>query len=52
MVELNSSLAEVIKGFIGSYEFINGQRRWCIFIDDSEMQRYCDVPEIAFVWKR
>ena len=47
LVELNSSLAEVIKGFIGSYEFINGQRRWCIFINDSEMQRYCDVPEIA-----
>lgn len=47
LVELNSLLAEVIKGFIGSYEFINGQRRWCIFINDSEMQRYCDVPEIA-----
>ena len=38
LVELNSSLAEVIKGFIGSYEFINSQRRWCIFINDSEMQ--------------
>lgn len=37
LVELNSSLAEVIKGFIGSYEFINSQRRWCIFINDSEM---------------
>ena len=47
LVELNSSLAEVIKGFIGSYEFINSQRRWCIFINDSKMQRYCDIPEIA-----
>lgn len=47
LIELNSSLAEVIRGFIGSYEFINGQRRWCIFIKDSEMQRYCDISEIA-----
>lgn len=42
-------LKNVIKRFIGSYEFINGQERWCIFIPDLLLN---DVVKIDIIKNR
>lgn len=40
-------LQDVIYKFIGSYEFINLQTRWCIYMTDEECDRYKLYNEIA-----
>lgn len=39
-------LRNVIKRFIGSYEFINSQERWCIFIPDALVDEYSEFEQI------
>ena len=40
------SLTAVIKKFIGAFEFINSQERWCVFIPDSLVAEYSKIPWI------
>lgn len=46
LLSLDPSLVNVVKGFIGSSEFINGQKRWCIFMKDTDVVKYIEFPEI------
>lgn len=39
-------LTKVIKKFIGSYEFINSQERWCLFIPDEFLGEYIEFEPI------
>lgn len=43
------SAKELIKEFIGSYEFINGKERWCLYINDSQLNL---VEKILPIQKR
>jgi len=36
----------LIKRFLGSYEFINGIKRWCIWLKDVPPNQYSDLKEI------
>ena len=38
---------DLVKKLIGSYEFLNGECRYCFWIDDSESERAKNNPEIA-----
>lgn len=39
-------LQKCIKKFIGSYEFINRQDRWCLYIEDEILNDIKDIPPI------
>ena len=40
-------LEKCIKKFIGSYEFINCVERWCLYIEDKDLELVKDIPPIA-----
>lgn len=43
----NQQTCKIIKEFIGSYEFINRQKRWCLYIKDKDLADFVDIPEIS-----
>ena len=43
----NPKTREIIKEFIGSFEFINRQKRWCLYIKDNDLNRFTEIPEIS-----
>jgi hypothetical protein len=43
----NPGIDRFIKRFAGSYEFINGVQRWCIWIEESAKSLALAYPEIA-----
>ncbi len=40
------SLQNLIKPFVGSYEFINNVPRWCLWLKDTNPKEYYSIPEI------
>jgi hypothetical protein len=38
LIEQNSQLGKLIKKFLGSQEFIRGQDRWCLWIEDENLE--------------
>lgn len=47
ITELNPEAAPFIKGYIGASEFINGQDRYCLWIEDEDLQKAEQIPWIA-----
>ena len=39
--------ADFIRDFSSSHEFINGNQKYCIWIEDSEVERASGIPEIS-----
>ena len=44
--ESHSSASKFIRRFVGAQELINGLSRYCIWIEDSQLEAALDVPEI------
>lgn len=47
ITELHPEAAPLIKGYIGASEFINGQDRYCLWIEDEDLQKAKQTPWIA-----
>jgi hypothetical protein len=47
MVGLDARAACYIRKFVGSKDAINGQSRFCLWIDDKDRKEAADIPEIA-----
>ncbi|NSW29534.1 class I SAM-dependent DNA methyltransferase [Enterococcus faecalis] len=45
-IEMNPRLANVIKKYVGSYEFLNNQVRYCIWMNDKQYQEFKDFTFI------
>ena len=39
-------LIDIIKGYIGSEEFINGKTRFCLWLNHTQYQLYKEIPEL------
>ena len=39
-------LESVIKGYMGSDDFLNGKRRYCLWMNAEQYKRYKDIPEL------
>nr|WP_320013125.1 DNA methyltransferase [uncultured Desulfobulbus sp.] len=46
LVEKYPESIRYIRKYLGSSEFIRGEERWCLWIDDAEVDEACKVPEI------
>lgn len=46
LISENPCLKGVVKKFIGSYEFINGQERWCLFIPDELLDEISSIEKV------
>lgn len=46
LINETPKLKDVIKRFIGSYEFINSQERWCLFIPDSLLSEFLKFEQV------
>ncbi|HDR9028589.1 class I SAM-dependent DNA methyltransferase [Burkholderia vietnamiensis] len=47
LVRDNPEAAKYVKGFLGSQELIQGQRRYCLWIEDNEVNDAVKIQEIA-----
>jgi len=47
ITERHPEAAPFIKGYIGASEFINGQDRYCLWIEDDDLQKAEQIPWIA-----
>jgi hypothetical protein len=47
LISNNPQTRTIIKEFIGSFEFINRQKRWCLYIKDKDLPSFEDIPEIS-----
>jgi len=45
--DINPETTQYIKQYMGSDEFIRGQHRYCLWIDDSDVNNALNYPEIA-----
>ena len=43
----NPSAQKFIKNLLGSQEFIQGKKRWCLWLEDSDIKDWERIPEIA-----
>ncbi len=41
-----SDIAKIIYKYIGASEFIRGQKRWCLWIEDSNLELATSIPEV------
>ena len=46
LVSAHPLLKDYIKRYIGSVEFINGMERWVLYIQDKDIEKVKDIPEI------
>jgi hypothetical protein len=46
LLKISHKLKKFIKPVTGSREFINGIERWCLWIQDSELEEANNIPEI------
>lgn len=46
VIEMNPRLTDVIKKYVGSYEFLNNQVRYCIWMNDKQYQEFKEFPFI------
>lgn len=46
-VERNRLVAKYSRPYMGSYEFLNGYKRYCLWIEDDELEETLKVKEIA-----
>ncbi len=47
LLALSPDVAPLIRRFVGSQEFIKGIERWCLWIDDSDLEVALSIPIIA-----
>ncbi|MDP3916618.1 MAG: class I SAM-dependent DNA methyltransferase [Bacteroidota bacterium] len=47
IIEANFKSETFIKPFVGSFEFINNIKRWCIWLKDVSPDEYSDIKEIT-----
>lgn len=47
MTEIHPEAAPFIKRYIGATEYINGQDRYCLWIEDRDFQKAKQIPSIA-----
>ena len=47
LIAANNSLQEFIRDYSNSEEFINGKLRYCLWIDDKDVDRITSFPEMA-----
>lgn len=52
LLELDPELEDCIRPVVGSREYINGISRWCLWLDDTEFQRFSGNHEVAARVKR
>jgi hypothetical protein len=45
IIDSNPNAAQFIKNYVGSIEFINGTRRFCIWVDEAQRQSAYSIPE-------
>lgn len=46
-VQAHPESEELFRKFIGSDEYINGKYRWCLWIDDDQLELAMSIPEIS-----
>lgn len=46
-IEKYPNTLKFIKKFIGSYEYINGEERWCLWISDFDLEEAMKIPFIS-----
>jgi hypothetical protein len=46
LINNNSEINSFIKNFTGSFEFINGVQRYCLWIDEFNLKDALEIPEI------
>lgn len=47
LVSTDSRVSEFVKKYVGSSEYINGTDRFCIWVEDKDLQEAISVPAIA-----
>lgn len=45
-VERNEHVSKFIRPYVGSYEFLNGYKRYCLWIEDAELEEAMKIEEI------
>lgn len=40
-------LSEIIKGYMGSDDFLNGNQRFCLWMNEEQYQKFKDIEEVA-----
>ncbi len=47
LISINSKVEKVIKSFYGAEEFINSKKKFCLWIDDEDVEELLAIPMIA-----
>ena len=47
IIGLHSYLTEVTRKYLGGYEFLNGGLRYCLWIEDDQLELIKDCPEVT-----